>query len=156
MAEFNPQKLTIRYILPASPTEPIVGRKYTLTHSDNTGHLFLDIGIDYNYEAVNQKLRDEVIAEWQNDGGIRLLGKVHIDQGNSSFEEAKKRNDIFTKELGTALRGIIFGDRLFLSNFPNFLDAPIYIYFESMFPQFHQLYYYGTTRQYLNDIKLEV
>lgn len=145
MANFDPRKLTIRFILPADPLVPLQGRKYTLTHSDNTGQLFLDIGADYNYEAINRQLRDEVLAEWQNN---RLVGKVFVDGNNPTIESAGKRFDVFKQELGTALKAIVFGDRSFYSNYPIILDAPIYIYFESQFPQTNRLFYYGTPRQY--------
>ncbi|QCR31320.1 staygreen family protein [Lysinibacillus sp. SGAir0095] len=156
MADFSPQKLKVRFILPASPTEPLKGRKYTLTHSDDSGELFLDIGTDYNNEAINMKLRDEVIAEWQNEWQYRLVGRVYIDGGEYTTEEAQKRYNLFVKHLSSALQGIVFGDRLFFSNYPLLLDAPIYILFESTYPQFRKLTSYGTPKQYLNQLQYEI
>ena len=156
MADFDPQKVTARFILPASPTEPLNGRKYTLTHSDDTGQLFLDIGTDFNYEAINMKLRDEVIAEWQNDWQYRLVGKVYVDSGEYTEEEAQKRYNIFLKHLTGALQVMIFFDRLFLSNYSLLLDAPIYILFDSSYPQFRKQYLYGTPRHFLNELHNEI
>ncbi|RHW40102.1 hypothetical protein D1B33_04455 [Lysinibacillus yapensis] len=156
MAHFDPQKLTIRFISPANPNEPIQGRKYTLTHSDQTGQLFLDIGPNYNYEAINPQMRDEVIAEWQKNESYRLIGKVYVDGNENSVDAAGKRYEIFKRELGTALQAILFGDRSFFSNYPELLDAPILIYFESRFPNFNQLFYYGTPKQYLSQLQLGV
>lgn len=156
MVDFNPKKLKVRYILPASPTEPLKGRKYTLTRSDDTDQLFLDIGTDFNYEAINEKLRDEIVTEWQNDWQYRLMGKVYVDSGNYTIEEAQKRFDCFKKNITTALQGVVFGDRLFLSNYPLLLDAPIYIYFESTYPEFRQFYYFGTLKQYLNLVEYAI
>lgn len=156
MEHFNPQKLKVRFILPASPTEPLMGRKYTLTHSDDTGQLFLDIGIDFNYDAVNEELRDEIIAEWQNDWEYRLIGRVYVDNGDYTEAEAQTRYNQFKKHLTGALQAIVFGDRLFLSNYPLLLDAPIYMLFESTYPQFRKFYYYGTPQQYLNQFQYEI
>ncbi|KGR77042.1 staygreen family protein [Ureibacillus sinduriensis] len=156
MEDFNPQMMQVRFILPASPIDPLMGRKYTLTHSDGTGQLFLDIGIDFNYEAINGELRDEIIAQWQNDWEYRLMGKVYVDNGEYTEEEAHKRYNQFKKHMNGALQGIVFGDRLFLSNYPLLLDAPIYILFESTYPQFREIYNYGTPQHYLNQFQFEI
>ena len=62
--EFTPDKLEITLIDPVTENGPVEGRKYTLTHSDETGMLFLDIGNVYNYSAIDQDLRDEVLGRW--------------------------------------------------------------------------------------------
>ncbi len=156
MAHFNPKKLKVRFILPASPTEPLKGRKYTLTRSDNKEQLILDIGSDFNYESIDPQLRDEVIAEWQNDWQYRLTGRVYLDQGEYTFEEAQKRFNHFKKQITNALQEVAFGDRLFLSNYPLLLDAPIFFFFESNYPEFKHLYYYGTLKQYINQFQHEI
>ncbi len=83
MSVFNPQKLSVRLIPPATFNQPIEGRKYTLTHSDITPELFLDIGYVYNYESINLKMSDEVLAEWKKDlhGCLNLVGKAYVDDG---------------------------------------------------------------------------
>jgi len=43
MSEFNPEKLTVEYRDIVTATKPIIPRRYTLTHSDDTGELFLTI-----------------------------------------------------------------------------------------------------------------
>jgi len=156
MTDFNPKNLKVRFILPASPTEPLKGRKYTFTHSDDSAQLFLDIGTDFNYEAINDKVRDEIITEWQNDWQYRLLGRVYVDHGEYTLREAQERYNRFKKQVMAALQSIVFGDRLFLSNYPLLLDAPIYIFFESNYPQFHKLYYYNCPKHYLNSFQYEI
>jgi hypothetical protein len=139
---------------PATSAQPIEGRKYTLTHSDITAELFLDIGYVYNYEAVNWKMRDEVLAKWKNDkhGRFNLVGKAYIDGGEFGESVSGLRFNIFKKEMDTALKGIVYGDLPFYENYPVLLDAPIFIYYESIYPQYRQIYYYGTPRQYLEQI----
>ncbi|MGA4718603.1 staygreen family protein [Fictibacillus nanhaiensis] len=63
MSAFNPQKLSIKLIPPTTFIQPVEGRKYTLTHSDITAELFLDIGYMYNYKSINPVMRDEVLVE---------------------------------------------------------------------------------------------
>ena len=44
---------------------PIKDRKYTLTHSDDTGMMFLTVSNEYDYSAINYDLRDEVLGTWK-------------------------------------------------------------------------------------------
>jgi len=151
MSVFNPQKLSVNLIPPATFAQPIEGRKYTLTHSDLTGELFLDIGNVYNDKAINQKMRDEVLGEWRKDEQSRfnLVGKAYVDGGEFGEIIAGIRFNVFQKEMATALKGIVNGDLQFYKNYPTLLDAPIFIYFESTYPQYQQVFFYGTPRQYL-------
>ena len=156
MTDFNPQKLKVRFILPASPTEPLKGRKYTLAHLNDNGQLILDIGMDFNNDVLNEKSKNQFIAEWQTDWEYRLVGKVHVDLENVTEKEAEKRNEYITTLTKSALHGIAFGDRLFLSSYPLLLDAPIYILFESTDPQFKKIYNFGSLKQYLNQFQYEI
>ncbi len=135
---------------PATPFRPIDARKYTLTHSDNTGQLFLSIGCEYDYSTVNPHFRDEVQAEWiPQMGEFTLFGRVYICGGEFDENYANVRFRIFQKEVELALKAIVYGDQTFYTFFPWLIDAPIYIHFESFYPQFNQVLYYGTPRQYL-------
>ncbi|MRH43308.1 hypothetical protein GH741_11515 [Aquibacillus halophilus] len=158
MSTFIPQKLSVKIIPPATHAQPIEGRKYTLTHSDVTGQLFLATGYVYHYRDINWEMRDEVLAEWKKDLQCRfsLVGNAYVDQGEFSEDEAEFRLKIFKKEMDTALKGILYGDQQFFSYYPNLLDAPIYIYYHSSYPQYRQLLYYGTPRDYLVQIYSEV
>lgn len=151
MSAFNPEKLFVRIMPPADSSQPINRRKYTLTHSDTTAQIFLDIGYVYNDEAINKTMRDEVLAEWRRTGygGFNLIGKAYVDDGEFSQDAAKLRLNTFKKEMDTAITAMVYGDLPFLSRYPALLDAPICIQYESSFPQFKQAYYYGTARKYL-------
>ncbi|MCG7345890.1 staygreen family protein [Sporosarcina sp. ACRSL] len=152
MSDFNPEKLSVKLIPPATFSQPVERRKYTLTHSDSTGELFLDIGYVYNYTAINLKMRDEVVAEWKKDshGRLSLVGIAYVDGGEFSQQVAGTRFNIFKKEMATALNGIIYGDRPFYINYPSLVDAPIFIYYVSVYPQYRQVAFYGTPRHFLN------
>ncbi|MDP4164043.1 MAG: staygreen family protein [Bacillota bacterium] len=150
MRTFFPSKLKVNLLAPATANRPFEGRKYTLTHSDQTGDLFLSIGTVYNWAVINPSFRDEVIAEWiPQMGEFTLYGKVYISGGEYDEAYARLRFLIFKKELELALKAIIYGDQTFFTFFPWLLDAPIYIQFESVYPEFHQVLFYGTPRYYL-------
>ena len=52
MSRLNPEKLYIEFI-GVTKTEPIIPRRYTLTHSDITADLYLTIGSDFAYNKLN-------------------------------------------------------------------------------------------------------
>ncbi|WML44500.1 staygreen family protein [Neobacillus sp. PS3-40] len=150
MSVFIPSKLTVVFHAPATKFRPIEGRKYTLTHSDSTGQLFLSIGKEYTYGNLNPQVRDEVVAEWVPKMGEYVLwGRVYVSGGEFDEKYAKVRFLIFQKEMDLALKAIIYGDQTFYTCFPWLLDSPIYIQFDSIYPQYNKIIYMGTPRQYL-------
>lgn len=150
MSKFKPEKLSVKYIPPATVFEPVDSRKYTLTHSDTTGELYLSIGNIYDYQAINYKMRDEVLADWITVNGEYLLyGKAYVSNGEFDKNMSRIRYMIFKKEMDLALTGIIYGDRSFYTYYPWLLDAPIYVQFVSVYPEYSELAYYGTPRKYL-------
>lgn len=147
---FIPSNLSVSFLAPATQFRPIEERKYTLTRSNNTGLLFLSIGSEYDYSNVNPHFRDEVKAEWiPQMGEFTLFGRVHVSGGEFDENYANVRFRIFQKEIELALKSIVYGDQTFYTFFPWLLDAPIHIHFDSLYPQFNQVIYYGTPRQYL-------
>ncbi|WP_059170659.1 staygreen family protein [Bacillus sp. FJAT-27445] len=149
MATFDPANLAVTYIAPITPFRPLEGRKYTLAHSDMTGKLFLTIGPEFSYSSANST-KDEVFAEWvQKLGEYSLFARVHVSGGEFDEQHSRVRFMIFKKEMGLALTSIVYGDQVFYKSFPWLLDAPIYVKFESIYPDFDQVLYYGTPRQYL-------
>ncbi|CAM3721401.1 staygreen family protein [Mesobacillus zeae] len=150
MNKFNPDKLHVQYMPPASQFAPIEGRKYTLTHSDKTGEIFLSIGARYNTGSIDYDLRDEVLGEWTTrNGEYLLLCKVYISGGEFDEKISKVRYMIFKRELSLALTGMVYGDQSFFTNHPWLLDCPILVQFESSYPEYNDIIYYGTPRQYL-------
>jgi hypothetical protein len=61
MSKLNPEKLSVEFRQGVTPTEPIIPRRYTLTHSDITAELFLTIGSYYAYDKITA-MRDEVLG----------------------------------------------------------------------------------------------
>lgn len=148
MEKLNPEKLYVEFRPGVTPTEPVIGRKYTLTHSDITADLFLTVGLEYAYNKIN-KMRDEVLAEWRTvNGQYYLNAYCYVDGGEFSPSVSAIRNTVFVKELPLALEAICYGDRAFLSAHPILGYSPIYIYFSSTNPYFNRVEYWGTINNY--------
>ncbi len=137
MSKFNPEKLFVQYRNGVTTTQPVIPRRYTLTHSDETGDLFLTIGNEYAWDKVNTKMRDEVLGEWIVNGGcLYFYVYVYIDQGEYSQNAATKRNEVFRRELPLALTAIRYGDRLLFNKYAYLDCATIIVNFISTYPQF--------------------
>jgi hypothetical protein len=134
MSEFNPKKLHIHFDNQDNTQDSILPRKYTLTHSDTTGDLFLSIGKNYDYEKFSnlysKLLRDEVLGEWQNLEQVRLVIHCHCS-GGIALGSAKWRDSIFRHHMPMVLEALCYGDILFLIKNQDFQKAPIYIHFHA-------------------------
>jgi hypothetical protein len=135
LAHFIPEKLTLAYIEGVTGTEPVIPRRYTLTHSDITGELYLAIGKQYAWDKINPK-RDEVLGEWRKQGNsLYYCVYLHIDEGQFSQDVSAKRIEIFRRELPLALSAIRYGDRLLFDTYPMLEHASIIVTFMSTYPQ---------------------
>jgi hypothetical protein len=146
--KFNPEKLYVQYMDDVNPTGPVIPRRYTLTHSDVTGELFLTIGIRYAWDKINA-MRDEVLGEWSSNGSIPYASiYVYIDQGEYDRHIAAKRNEIFRRELPLALTALRYGDRFLFDAYPYLDRAPIIVNFMSAYPQYSTRENWGIFRDY--------
>ena len=148
--EFTPDKLEITLIDPVTENGPVEGRKYTLTHSDETGMLFLDIGNVYNYSAIDQDLRDEVLGRWLLPDNAPPMLIFYAYVGCEDFESAAKRYKIFKSHMEMAIAAIIYGDSVLFDNFPELVNAPIYVKFDSTVPNFNNYEYYGNVEYFIS------
>jgi hypothetical protein len=136
LSKFIPEKLSVNYRGGVTATAPLIPRRYTLTHSDITGELFLTIGIDYAWDKVNH-LRDEVLGEWKTDRGFFYYCiYLYVDQGEYNQTISAKRNEIFRRELPLALMAIRYGDRLLFDTYPHLEQSSIIVNFMSAYHQF--------------------
>lgn len=147
MSKFNPESLTVEFMDNVSETEPIIPRKYTLTHSDITAELFLTIGADYAYDKLN-KMRDEVLGEWVNvEDNMQYNVYLHVD-GEDGRRMEKIRDSIFRRELPLALQAIRYGDREFFKVHPQMDYLPIIVHFISVDPEYNKTENWGTFADY--------
>lgn len=123
-------RLHARFLSGATPTEPIEGRRYTLTHSDRTGELFLSIGRRYDAEslrALQVRLeRDEVLGEWVRTGDRWVLELHMMAQGGLPvFGTGSMRRGIFRYYRPVVLDAIGTADARLLAEHPELADAEV-------------------------------
>jgi hypothetical protein len=147
MSKLNPEKLSVEFREGVTTTEPIIPRRYTLTHSDITAELFLTIGLRYAYDKTNA-MRDEVLGEWLKARyGYFYYVYLYVD-GQFAPGGTAIRNYIFRRELPLALEAIRYGDKEFFSIHPELNAAPIIVYFMSTNPEFNRIENWGTFSDY--------
>ncbi|MDF2929621.1 MAG: hypothetical protein K0Q75_1859 [Anaerospora sp.] len=150
MFKFTKNNLSVNLRPGITPCQPIIPRRYTLTHSDQTGQLFLSIGLDYATDEINAS-RDEVLAEWHCLGTRSYQFHAYVYIGSHcSKTEAASRNRHFIRRLPLALSAIYGGDRSFFYNRTELLTAPIWLHFQSAYCKFHRTEYWGMFTEYAN------
>ena len=152
MERLNPEKLHVTYLSGSTPEDPVLSRRYTLTHSDRTGELFLSIGNRYNKKQVSglytRLMRDEVLAELSDDGdNLTFRVYCHIS-GGFVLGMAKWRYSIFCHELPLALEAIRYGDRILFIKNPKLDNTTVLIHFESKNKRFDKIENWGTVADY--------
>lgn len=146
MSKFNQEKLSVVFIDDVTPFDPIVQRRYTLTHSDMTAEFFLTIGSDYDYDKLSQ-LRDEVLGEWiKTDDKYFYHIYLHVD-GQLNQVMTAIRNTVFRRELPLAIEAIHYGDKEFFNKHPELNNAPIIVHFNSSIPNFNKIENWGTFKK---------
>lgn len=142
------RQVFIEFREPANALSPLADRKYTMTHSDDTGDLFVTIGTEYAEDKVTT-LRDEVRLEWTviKDTPI-LYGEVLIDGDGISTGNTQVRDTIFKREMPLALQAIYHADQQFFASHPELRETPVFIHFTSTQPSYNKLYNFGTISEY--------
>lgn len=147
MRELNPQKVFVQYRDIMNPYEPVRDRKYTITHSDITAELFVFISENYAEDQIT-KMRDEVRIVWGHyNNELALIGTVTVD-GNGIPGNSLIRNNIFYKEMPTALQALRQADRFLFEKYYNLDNTPVYIHFISSNPIYKKTYNFGTIGTY--------
>lgn len=152
MSRLRPGKLHVRFVAPAGPEGPGLPRRYTLTHSDATGDLFLTIGPEVDRKQISswttRFMRDEVLAEWdQTEEGAVLRVYCHVC-GGLVLGTAGWRYSIFRHELPLVLEAFRFGDRYLFEAQPDLDEAPILVHFRSTRRRYRRVERWGTPSEY--------
>lgn len=145
MNKFNPERLSVEYRDGVTATDPVISRHHTLTHSDDTGELFLTIGTQFAWDKVNNDMRDEVIGEWKTNGHcIYYNAYVMVNKEGQDFNTAMRRYEVFERELPLALTAIRYGDRFLFNVYPALDNGLIIVNFISTYPQLYKQEIFGT------------
>jgi len=152
MRRLNPDQLNVTYVDLNDSNTSILLRKYTLTHSDITGRLFLTIGKTYDHSKLRnwytRFMRDEVLAEWKNcDGAPVLTVYCHIS-GGFVFGPASMRYRIFHQELPLVLESLCNGDNALFQIHPELEHERIEVRFLSDNPHYNTVENWGTCGDY--------
>jgi hypothetical protein len=131
---------------------PILPRRYTLTHSDRTGHFYLTVAPEYEVQQFNglytRLMRDEVLAEWvKTDEEYELHVYVHVS-GGFVVGSPKRRNKALKRELPLALESIRYGDQYLVREHPKLGASPVFVHFQSKKETYHRVEPYGTLDDY--------
>lgn len=148
LSDFNKEKLNVVFATDIDKSGPIIPRRYTLTHSDETGELFLSIGKYYDYSKVNES-RDEVLGCWNYDENnlYYLRFEVLLDACGGE-EKLAIRNKIFRDELPMAIKAIIYGDREFLLGCGELYESKVIIKFKSSNKNYSAVEQWGYVKDY--------
>ncbi|MFL0580966.1 staygreen family protein [Solibacillus silvestris] len=151
MNKFNPERLSVEYRDGVTATEPVISRHHTLTHSDDTGELFLTIGTQFAWDKVNNDMRDEVIGEWKTNGHcIYYNAYVMVNKEGQDFNTAMRRYEVFRRELPLALTAIRYGDRFLFNVYPALDNGLIIVNFISTYSQLYKQEIFGTYSSFSN------
>jgi len=128
-------------------------RRYTLTHSDITGDLFLSIDKDYDKRALSnwytKFMRDEVLAEWQEEKEEQYLVIYCHVCGGICFGWARLRNQILCRELPLAIEAICNGDIRFIENNPTLKEAEVIVDFYATKRGYNKTEHWGKVKDYI-------
>jgi len=151
MKRLNPGKLHVTYLIDTTPESLTLPRRYTLTHSDITGQLFLSIGNEYDTKQISglytRLMRDEVLAEFAEEDGLVFRVHCHVS-GGFVLGTAKWRYNIFHSELPLVLAAIRYGDRVLFEQNPKLDNTPVVIHFRSTVSRFDKVENWGTMADY--------
>jgi hypothetical protein len=127
-------------------------RRYTLTHSDATGDMFLSIGAEYDMKQISgiytRFMRDEVLAELVNDHDEASLHVyVHVS-GGFVLGAPGWRNDILHHHMPMVLEALRYGDRKLFMAHTELDDARIFVHFASNRSRYNKVEDWGQIKKY--------
>jgi len=151
MSTLNPDKLHVEFKGAIDTQNLSTPRRYTLTHSDSTGDLFLTISPEYDKNQISgfytRLMRDEVLAEWcRIDNIFELHIYLHVS-GGFCFGWAGMRDRIFRHHLSLVLEALKWGDKKIYENMLELEDSPIIIHFKSNKAKYCKDEIYGTIKE---------
>lgn len=152
MSKLDSSKLSARVHPTTSACDLELPRRYTLTHSDLTGELFLSISPDYDQSRISgiytRLMRDEVLAELVKDQDETSLHVyVHVS-GGFVFGLAAWRKDILHHHMPMVLEALRYGDRELFAAHPELDSAEIFVHFSSDHKRYNQVERWGQIREY--------
>jgi hypothetical protein len=152
MIELKPHKLHRTFQAGTSAQVLEYPRRYTLTHSDMTGDLYLTVGTKFDKQQISglytRLMRDEALAELKNEGGQAVFHVyVHVS-GGIAFGLAGWRNEILHFHMPMVLEAFRYGDREIFQAHPELDEAKVIVHFASHRRRYHQTEDWGQIKKY--------
>lgn len=152
MSELRPEKLQVTFQEGTSAGELSLPRRYTLTHSDVTGDLFLSIGAEYDRKQISgfytRLMRDEVLAELTEDAqGMSLHVYCHVS-GGFVFGSAGWRNDILHHHMRMVIEALHYGDKKLFTSNPELEQVKVWVHFASNRARYNRVEDWGFIQSY--------
>jgi len=152
MPTLKPEKLHVKFIGGSAPEGPALPRKYTLTHSDTAGDLFLSIGTTFDKKAISgfytRIMRDEVLAELKDGkNGPELHVNCHVS-GGLVVGSAPWRYAIFQRHMPQVLQAYRYGDEFFFMSHPSYEHTLVIIHFYSRNRRYNVVENWGRLSDY--------
>ena len=151
MSRLRPEKLHVTFGSRVGPAGPIAQRRYTLTHSDSTGDLFLTVAEAYDQKQISgwytRFMRDEVLAEWKAGENPSLHVYCHVS-GGLVLGPAGWRYQIFQRELPLVLEAFRYGDAALFDAHPALDQAPIWVHYRATQRRYQKSELWGVPADY--------
>ncbi|MCM3321420.1 MULTISPECIES: staygreen family protein [Cytobacillus] len=148
--ELDLTKLKVDILAPATNVKPVEYRNYYFRQPYGDEQAYLSISIE-NVKSNENTHSDALQAQWiPQMGQYVLFCRFQISKGEYTEPYAKIRYLIYEREINTWLTALVYGDQHFLQHYPWLLDSPIYVQFQSDYPAFNKIQYYGNVRQFLS------
>lgn len=154
MSDLKPDRLHVTFAPDVSLTLMEMPRRYTLTHSDLSGELFLTISQQFNRSQISgwytRLMRDEVLAEWKSaphQGSPFLIVHCHVS-GGLALGSARWRYNIFNHHMNQVLQSFRYGDRLLIENEPALDKAAVIVQYKARQREFNKAVNWGSVGDY--------
>jgi len=152
MSALNPGKLHVTFQPGTSLEALALPRRYTLTHSDLTGDLFLTIGGEFDQKQVGglytRLMRDEALAELVEQGsGFAMHVYVHVS-GGLVFGTAAFRDAILRRHMPLVLEALRHGDRALFAAHAELEAAAVQVHFAARQARYNAVENWGPIGKY--------
>lgn len=152
MSQLDPGKLHVTFHEGMSPRKLSLPRRYTLTHSDRTGDMFLTIAADYDREQISglytRLMRDEVLAELVRTGQTFLLHVYCHVSGGLVLGTAGWRDGILRHHMPMVIEALRYGDRELIRVRPEIDRAGVMVHFQSSHAGYHRIEEWGELQSF--------
>lgn len=148
----DPKKLHVTYLTGTTAGDLVLPRRYTLTHSDITGNLFLSIGRQYRLKQISgfytRLMRDEVLAGFSGEEETPTLRVYCHVSGGLVVGTAGWRYRIFCSEMQRVLEAFRYGDRVLFERNRHLDDASVFVHFYSSHSRYNKIEQWGAIGDY--------